>query len=227
MYEGLGSFSGNYRGAAHNHCNLQYRINPKSWKIPVLFHNLRGYDENFIINGASSSHGPIRVIPTNMERFMAFSIGRLQFLDSYQFTQQPLDKLAKTLKNDDFIYTKKQFPDPEQFDLLTKKGVYPYDFVQNVKQLESTDPIPFPAKEQFYNKLKDEGIGDDEYAHGKNVFEKCCPNKTLREYHDIYLKTDVLLLTDFFEKYRKMCLRYYKLDPVHYYTAPGNQIYIY
>ena len=55
---------------------------------------------------------------------MSFSIGRLQFLDSFQFTQQSLEKLAKTLKDDDFIYMKKEFPDPEQFKLLTKKGEY-------------------------------------------------------------------------------------------------------
>ena len=90
--------------------------------MPVLFHNLRGYDENFIIHAASTEHGPIRVIPTNMERFMAFSIGRLQFLDSFQFTQQSLEKLATTLKDGDFIHTKKEFPDQEQFNLLKKKG---------------------------------------------------------------------------------------------------------
>ena len=157
---------------------------------------------------------------------MAFSIGRLQFLDSYQFTQQSLEKLAKTLKEEDFIYTKKEFPNVEQFKLLIKKGVYPYDFITDIRQLESNEPIDIPRQDMFFNKLNDQGISDDEYQHGKNVFNKCCPNKTLREYHDVYLKSDILLLTDFFEKYRRMCLEYYKLDPVHYYTAPGN-IYIY
>ena len=59
-----------------------------------------------------------------MERFMAFSIGRLQFLDSFQFTQQSLEKLASTLKDEDFVYTKKEFPDPDQFKLLKKKGEF-------------------------------------------------------------------------------------------------------
>ena len=99
--------------------------------------------------------------------------------------------------------------------------MYPYDFITSVQQLESDERIEFPAKELFFNKLNDIDITDEEYAHGKKVFETCCPNRTLREYHDVYLKTDILLLTDFFEKYRQMCLRYYKLDPVHYFSAPG------
>ena len=41
------------------------------------------------------------------------------------------------------------------------------------------------------------------------------------DYHDIYLKCDVLLLVDFFEKFRASCLAHYSLDDVHYYTAPG------
>ena len=102
--------------------------------------------------------------------------------------------------------------------------MYPYDYITSVQQLESNEQIEFPNKEAFYNKLNDEGISDEDYEHGKTVFETCCPNKTLREYHDVYLKTDVLLLTDFFEKYRQMCIQHYKLDPVHYYSAPGNFI---
>ena len=45
--------------------------------------------------------------------------------------------------------------------------------------------------------------------------------KTMADYHDIYLQLDVLLLADFFEKFRKTCLEFYSLDPLHYYTTPG------
>ena len=48
-----------------------------------------------------------------------------------------------------------------------------------------------------------------------------CNIHTMGEYHDIYLKTDVLLLADIFEHFRKTCLQYYKLDPAHFYTIPG------
>ena len=42
----------------------------------------------------------------------------------------------------------------------------------------------------------------------------------MADYHDIYLPLDVLLLADFFEKFRKTCLELYSLDPIHYYTTP-------
>ena len=45
--------------------------------------------------------------------------------------------------------------------------------------------------------------------------------KTVGDYHDLYLKSDILLLTDVFENVRKTCLQYYKLDPFHYFTSPG------
>ena len=66
---------GHYRGAAHNSCNLNYKIDPRRWKLPVLFHNLRGYDGHLIIKALKNSHGNVRVIPNNMEKFMAFSVG--------------------------------------------------------------------------------------------------------------------------------------------------------
>ena len=108
---------GHYRGAAHNGCNLNYKIDPRRWKLPVFFHNLRGYDGHLIIKALKSSHGNVRVIPNNMEKYMAFSVGQLQFLDSFQFTNQGLDKLIKTLDMDDFKYTQEAYENSEQFHL--------------------------------------------------------------------------------------------------------------
>ena len=48
--------------------------------------------------------------------------------------------------------------------------------------------------------------------------------KTMGEYHDLYLKSDILLLADVFENFRKTCLQYYKLDPYHYFTSPGQSL---
>ena len=78
----------------------------------------------------------------------------------------------------------------------------------------------FPPKEAFYSLLYNEEITDEDYQHAHNVWNtfKC---QTLQDYHDLYLKSDVLLLADVFENFRKTCLKYYKLDPCHYYTAPG------
>ena len=66
---------GNFKGPAHNNCNLQYVIKVKSWKLPVFFHNLRGYDSHLIIKHLAEDHGKSRIIPNNTETFMAFSVG--------------------------------------------------------------------------------------------------------------------------------------------------------
>ena len=101
--------------------------------------------------------------------------------------------------------------------LLTRKGVYPYDYVTSIKQLKETK---LPPKEAFYSKLTNEEIKDEDYLHANNVWNtfNC---QTIQDYHDLYLKSDVLLLADVFENFRKTCLKHYKLDPCHYYTAPG------
>ena len=77
-----------------------------------------------------------------------------------------------------------------------------------------------PDKEKFYSKLNDEHITDQEYAHAQTVWEtfEC---KTLGDYHDLYVKTDVALLADVFENFRNLCQGQYGLDPAHYHTSPG------
>ena len=100
--------------------------------------------------------------------------------------------------------------------LLAIKGVYPYDYVTSIDKLKETK---LPPKEAFYSKLLNEEISDED-EHALNVWNTFdC--QTIQDYHDLYLKTDVLLLVDVFENFRKTCLKYYKLDPCHYYTAPG------
>ncbi|CAH3171729.1 unnamed protein product [Porites lobata] len=96
-------------------------------------------------------------------------------------------------------------------------GVYPYDYVSSFEKLSETQ---LPPKEEFFSKLNDEDISDDDYQHAINVWNtfKC---KTIRDYHNLYLKSDVLLLSDVFENFRKTCLKHYNLDPAHYYTSPG------
>ena len=86
--------------------------------------------------------------------------------------------------------------------------------------MEKLSETQLPSKDEFYSKLSDEGISDDDYQHAINVWNtfKC---KTIRDYHDLYLKSDVLLLADVFENFRATCLKHYNLDPAHYYTSPG------
>ena len=72
----------------------------------------------------------------------------------------------------------------------------------------------------FFNSLKDCNISEKEYQRAVNIW-KIFKIKNLGEYHDLYLKLDVLLLGDVFEKFVDVCLNDYGLDPCHYYSSPG------
>ena len=223
--------TGKFRGSAHQECNLKLRIKPENLKIPVIFHNLHGYDSHFImqqIGEIANKHGytnkkgekqdlNINAIPNNMEKYMAFLLGNhLTFIDSFQFMSSSLDKLVGNLPKDDLIYTSKAFKG-RRLDLISPKGVYLYDFMDS---FEKFNQMELPTKDKFYSILNDQHITDDEYDHAEKVW-KTFNIKTMGEYHDLYLLSDVLLLTDVFENFRKACMECYKLDPCHYFTSPG------
>ena len=230
--------TGKYRGSAHQTCNLKLQISAEKIKIPVIFHNLKGYDSHFIMNELgkkkffkmiNNDKGekvkekivdriPVSVIAQNAEKYMAFYINNnLAFIDSLQFMNSSLSKLASNLSEDDFIYTKKYFTDPVQFNLMKRKGVYPYDYMDSFSKFNDTE---LPDIEEFYSLLNDTNISENDYKHAKNVWNTF-NLQNMGEYHDLYLKRDILLLTDVFENFRKTCLTYYKLDPLHYITSPG------
>ena len=219
--------TGQYRGSAHQDCNLNFQI---TGKIPAIFHNLRGYDSHFIMQEIgeivkkhtyTNKKGEkcqmnINAIPNNMEKYMAFMLGNhLTFIDSFQFMSSSLDKLVSNLPKESLIYTSQKFKD-KKLDLMSKKGVYPYDFMDSFEKFNEK----LPSKEEFYSILNDEDITDDQYKHAQNVWNTF-NLKNMGEYHDLYLKSDILLLADVFENFRKTCLQYYKLDPCHYFTSPG------
>jgi len=90
--------TGKYRGAAHDRCNVQYGW--KNYKIPVLFHNLRGYDSHFIIKALNKRFKNIKCIPSTSEKFVTFSVNNLEFIDSMSFLQASLESLVMNLSGD-------------------------------------------------------------------------------------------------------------------------------
>ena len=80
--------------------------------------------------------------------------------------------------------------------------------------------MKLPPREAFYCKLNMSGVGNEDYEHANRVWKEF-RLKDLGEYHDLYLKTDVILLANVFKAFRKVCLANYGLDPAHFYTAPG------
>ena len=224
-------FTGEYRGSAHQECNLKYR---KVKKIPVFFHNLSGYDSHLIfqyINKIKGVKEP-NVLAKSMEKFIAFSIGNLHFKDSLQFLNASLEKLVFNLKvkaskennvkgvfKCTFKYFKKRWkhlPD-EAFEMLMRKGVYPYSYMNSFKKFKETK---IPKKEDYYNDLTLKHISKEDYDFAHQLFETF-KLKNLGELHDLYMETDVVLLGDVFENFRKFSMKNYELDPAHFFTAPG------
>ena len=225
-------FTGKFRGAAHNPCNLQFK-KPKF--TPVIFHNLSEYDAHLFVKNLGVSEGNIKCIPNNEEKYISFSKEivvdsyekdgkkvevkhEIRFLDSFKFMASSLGGLVDNLKKsglDKFVYLEKEFE--EKFELLTQKGIYPYDYMNSFEKFSETQ---LPPKQDFYSKLNDCGVSEEEYDYAQTIWEKF-GIKNLGEYHDLYLKTDVLLLADVFEEFRNICMENYSLDPAWYYTLPG------
>ena len=230
-------FTGKYRGCAHSICNLNYRN--RHFKIPVFFHNMKNYDGHLIIQNAEklSNKKKIDVIAQNSEKFINIGFDSLSVKDSFSFITASLDKLVSMTKYDNtdekerskwvlrdnwqsnFRYSSKNdiIKTEKCLDLLTEKGVYPYDYMNSFDKFNDEH---LPSKEQFYSRLTEEDLTNDDYNKAKQIW-KHFGIKSMGDYHDLYLKTDVLLLTDVFENFRDMCLSYYGLDPVYYYTLPN------
>ncbi|KYM95685.1 hypothetical protein ALC62_13666 [Cyphomyrmex costatus] len=222
--------TGRYRGPAHKGCNVNYK---DSLYIPVVFHNLSGYDAHFVIKEiATKFKGKVDLLPLTKEKYISFTkhvkdtsdedsrnCVKLRFIDSYKFLSSSLDKLASYLEKDKLKIVRSEFSSlsDEDFNLLTRKGVFPYKYVDCVEKLNDTR---LPPRESFHSSLTGDTVSESDYAHAANVWKRFSV-RTLGEYSDLYLKTDVLLLTDVFENFRESCVASYGLDPAHYYTLPG------
>ena len=224
-------YTGRYRGAAHNICNLKYS---KPNNISVFFHNLTGYDSHLFIKKLGITEGNIDCIPNNEEKYISFSktiktgeytnkrgetknkYFKIVFKDSMKFISSSMEALVNNLPKDAFKNLEKYFT-PEQTKILKRKGFFPYDYLDNIEKLKDTKP---PPQKAFYSKLSGNGLSNNNYDHVLNVW-KSFNMKTLKDYLKLYNESDVLLLTDVFENFRDLCLKNYGLDPVHYYTAPG------
>ena len=205
--------TGKFRAAAHNDCNVNYKLRHR---IPVIFHNLRGYDAHVIMQAIGKVDKQINCIPNNMEKYVSFSMGSMDFIDSFQFLPTSLEKLVSNLKEADFKHLSKTFPS-DKLPLLLRKGVYPYDYVDSPLKLAETQ---LPPSHAFQNTLTGESVSEKDYDHAQKVWQTF-DIQSLGGYHDLYVLSDVLQLADVFENFRHICLSYYELDPAHFYTSPG------
>ena len=190
--------TGKFRGAAHFNCNANCKL---SKKVPVIFHNFRSYDSHLIIKEIIKFDAKVSVIPNGLEKYMAFTINKnLVYTDTKQFMNSGLDSLVKNLSNNDFKYLSEEF-NGTFLELIKETGVYPYEYMNSFKKF-SEDKLP--DKFEFFNSLKDECSCEKDYQRANKVWNTF-KMKTMGYYDDLYLKTDVLLLTDVFEKFIKTC----------------------
>ena len=228
-------FSGEFRGAAHASCNLKFK-RPKF--TPVFFHNLQNYDAHLFVRALGTLEEVLNVtcIPNNEEKYISFSLKfelkkewkevegewkefvvehEIRFLDSFKFTLSGLSSLVANLPKEDLKETIRFFGD--RSDLVSKKGVYPYEFMDGFDKFEKKQ---LPKKASFFSRLNQEKVTDENYQRAQKVWGEF-EMKNMGEFHDLYLKTDVLLLADVMESFRKLCEKNYGLDPAHYFTTPG------
>ena len=193
--------TGKHRGAAH----LNYNINLKlTKKVTVIFHNLRDYDSNLIMQEICKFDVKVNVIPNGLEKYVTFTINKnLIFINSMQFINSGLEALVKNLTYNDFKYLSQEF-NGEQLSLIKQKGVYPYEYMNSFERF-SEDKLPDRC--EFYSSLKDGRIYEKDgcisakdYLHAVNVWNEF-NIQPLDDYYDVYLKADELLLIDVLEKF--------------------------
>ena len=157
---------GKYRAAAHGSCSINLKI---SKTIPVIFHNLKGYDSHLIFKEMSTFNDlKISVIPNGLEKCMAFTVNKnLVFIYSMQFMNSSLEKLVfkKNLSDKDFKYLSEEFSG-KKLKLVKQKGVYPYEYMNSFKRF-SEDELPDQSK--CFSSLKDSGVNEKEYEKARNV----------------------------------------------------------
>ena len=159
-------------GYAHNECNLQYKFkkdNVHDYLINIFGHNSQNFDQSFLIRALQNLDNkiPFSCLPRNSNKFISIQIGPFIFKDSYLFLNKSLDYLTGTINDEDRISLKQEFG-KENYKLLTKKGIYPYDYFDSKTKY---DELQLPEKEKFFNKLNNKNISNDEYKHAIKVFK--------------------------------------------------------
>ena len=229
-------YSGKFLGLAHNECNLKRRtLN----FIPVVAHNLSNYDLHHLFKELHrfAKDCRINVIPQTSEKYISLSVGvpvrtykdknglektvyeYLRFIDSFRFMTTSLEKLVSFLPPDKFSYLDNHFRDysEEKKQLLHAKGFYSYSYFDDEARFQES---ALPPIDNWSNSLREGevSITADDWNHANLVFKTFgCEN--LGDYHDLYLKTDTLLLACVVEEFRSVCYETYKLDSIQYFSS--------
>ena len=174
-------YTGLYRGAAYSSCNLQYKI-PNY--IPVVFHNLAGYNAHLFKRELSKYTSCMGVIAKNMEDYISFSIKvevdrydkdgnertremELRFIDSIKFMSSSLDSLVNNLARGGHEFFGFENYNCSQHKLLIRKGIYPYECMDSWDKFKETS---LPSIEKSYSNLNMSGVSDEDYEHACSIW---------------------------------------------------------
>jgi len=198
--------------------------------LPVVFHNFKSYDKHFVIKhfkkeyterkkaeGKPPTYDDVIVTPLNSEKYIMFQIGKLRFLDSFQFMSTSLENLVFLLLKsgrEKFVNTTKYLGND---DVVLAKGVYPYSYMTSREKL---DESKLPPIEAIYHQLNDEPLKIGDYERAQKTWAHF-GMQTLQNYDDHYLLSDVLLLADVFENFRSAIMKEHNLDCLHFVTLPS------
>ena len=141
----------------------------------------------------------------------------LRFIDSIKFMNSSLDSLVNNLAKGGHEFWGFENYEKNQRELSIRKGIYPYEYMDSWDRLEETS---LPVIKSFYSNLNMSGVSDEDYAHARRVWREF-GIRNMGEYHDLYRRTDVVLLANVFESFRQVCSENYGLDPLHFYMVPG------
>lgn len=212
------------RNVLHSLCNLKLR---ETNDFAVVFHNFMKYDSHFLIEEIVKFPGKTDVIACNKTNYMSViktvefekEFFRIKFLDSLKFMPASLDSLVEDLKTggrEGFSDIEQMF-DESDFNLITRKGLIPYEYIDSFQKLEERE---LPSKEKFYSSLGNKHCSDGDYEHVQSVW-KHFKVETLLDFVLIYMKSDILLLACVCEHFRNVCMKNYELDPFQFITAPS------
>ena len=208
--------TGRFRGLSHNNCNLNTRKAHTSFVL-ILIHNFSGYDCHLIfeklINMATKKNIKINendIIAKSSENYISVKIGCLKFLDSYRFLDASLDKLSTTLTSFHSLDA-----NGVEDDLFKRKLAYPYEKGNTIESYYK--PLKL-GRDDYFSTLKQTYSSFEEIIRTQAIIVK---NKitNLKELTMLYLKNDVLLLTDIFQNYIDTCKTAYGINPLYSYST--------
>ena len=215
--------TGNYLGAAHQSCIGNVNNANQHKCIPVLYHNFSKYDNHMFFNDLINSKVDkidLSVIPRTNEEYMSVNFGCIKFLDSMRFQPDSLEKLTESLKDEDYIHLKRQFPN--HWMLLKNKLAYPYEFYKTIEDYEKPiEELLKAGNEKYYSKTKNK-IPDQEEINRTNEITKLFNIKNGRELTELYNKADVILLADIFEKFIEVSKTEFGINPLYNISLPGT-----